>query len=191
MNIFYEEYEKKYSEQEKSQYLISMLNFVINELTARQKENQNDVERLKAELQYTKEELNKANNTIERARGLYRQAKEDVEMAGRRAKKENYKDLQIVRDRVCAIIEIATTAGKRMEKDGRSKLSIEELNNILNASNSIIEEMINLELWTESDEKPEIREFKAKGIKKTSNKSELQKKESDCRLDDQIAIELE
>lgn len=189
------EYSKEYnqlrSEQEKKQYLTSMLVFVANELAAKEEDTQIDIEKLKAELECTKEELSKANDIIERARILYREAKEDVDTASRRTRKEIYRNLQIVRDRICAIIEIATSAGERMEKDGRARLNMEELNNILNAADSIIEEMKNLELWTESDEKPEIREYKSKDSKRIKKNSKAAKKESHSRQEDQIAIVLE
>ena len=189
------EYSKEYnllrSEQEKKQYLTSMLGFVANELAAKEEDTQIYIEKLKAELKCTKEELSKANNTIDRARILYQEAKEDIDTASRRTRKEIYKDLQIVRDRICAIIEIATSAGERMEKDGRARLNIEELNNILNAAGSIIGEMENLELWTESDEKPEIREYKSKDSKRIKKNSKAAKKESHSRQEDQFAIVLE
>lgn len=158
MSTFKDEFLNLGSLEEKDRFLADLLQFAADQVASRQASA--EAAEIRKELQQKQEELDKANATIARAREFYREAKEDAATAEKRAQKEICRNLQIARDRLCAVIETAMNAGMRMEGNSRAKVTFDELNNVIFAANSVIDELQRLNLWTEADIRPEVRELK-------------------------------
>ena len=161
MHQFVDEYSQLSSAAEQNQYIAEMLSFAADRVSAGNG-HAREKEALQEELKKTQEELRKTEARIESAKEYVRDLKAEAESADRRVRKEIYRNLQIVRDRVYAIIETSVAAGERVEENSRSKVSLTELNNIIVAVDTIIRELRTRDLWTELDAMPDVRAFKKK-----------------------------
>ena len=191
MQMIFDEYSQLTSADEQNQFLSDLLRFAAEKVVERKVERCED-DSLKEELQRTQEELHRANSRIENAKEYVRELKSDAESADKRIRKELYKNLQTVRDRIIAILEIAISAGDRIEGNSRAKVSLTELNNIIAAADSIIREMKALDLWTDADESPEVKTFREKTpAKKKSPSAEAKSKKQPPVVEEQIALTME
>lgn len=154
---------------DKQEHLIQAL-YVCAESIKNEQSLIEELDKLKADYEEKKVELDKAHAKIERARELYYEAKADADNANNCAKKSIYKKLQIVRDRIYDIGETAQVAAKAKGKP------IVELNNILAALEIIVEELQNLELWEESDVIPPLDRIVPKSKKKVEKEKTLEEK---------------
>ena len=158
----------------KNELLIQALNYAAYKIEESNK--------LEADLAESNLALKKAEATIDRARKLYSEQKEELEQAADAVKKKIYKELQIVRDRIYVIGDTVSAYETRRKETG-SEIEPVELNNIVASLELIINEMKALELWDEQDAVPNLsligEEPQNKGKNAVSEKAGVILEESD------------
>lgn len=149
---YLEEYSELNDRKERLSFLSNLLSFCSQKVLYEDQE-------LEMALEENEKRLREANARIARAKEVYLEAKADVESAEKRTKREVYKQLQTVRDRIYAIGETASLAGEKMQGSAKYKVSADELNNIIDSVSAIIDELRTLDLWREGDYVPPLKKI--------------------------------
>ena len=162
---YMEEFSSLTNTKEKAAYISDLLRFCSEQVLDSSKQ---DLERALVE---SENRLKDANARIARAKEFYLEAKAEAETAEKRAKKDIYRHMQAVRDRVYAVGETASLAGEKIQSNSRYKVSADELNNIIDSVEAIITELQKLDLWNEGDFIPPLnRVTKKEAPRRTSHK---------------------
>ena len=162
---YMEEFSSLTNTNEKTAYISDMLRFCSEQVL------DNNNQSLEQALIESENRLQEANARIARAKEFYLEAKAEAETAEKRAKKDIYRRMQTVRDRIYAIGETVSLAGEKIQSNSRYKVSADELNNIIDSVGEIINQLKELDLWTEGDYIPSLnRVVKKETPRKTSSK---------------------
>ena len=101
------------------------------------------------------EENASLKSTVERARKLYGNMKDELAGAEQKTKKSLYKKLQVLRDRIYVIGDIASAAGGRLSSKGAG-MTPEEINNVIASLETMIDQLKENGLWEEDDVMPPL-----------------------------------
>ena len=136
--------------------------------------------------QSSKEKLDKLSRDKARLREDIEEMEEQIAGIGPAAKRETCKKLVEVRDRVAMIAETVEAAGKRMYSSARGKkITVVELNNIIDSLAIIVDTMKNAGMWPDNEEPPKLESI----VPYQKPEKKAKKDESQLEVAEQMRLE--